>query len=162
MKNAGIFFALSLDFDTIFIYLFIPASNFLNHKPIPEELSGLEHKHIYSNGIVTAKFEVKLKTLNTMHETLTKTESTLVEKETISNLSFKKEVFFNQHPDLQKKLEDATKLGNTSKVKFYIDFYADSGLKTVQTTVWATGKKFICLKGGLWIPISKIVDIRFV
>lgn len=85
----------------------------------------------------------------------------LIEKETIANLSFKRIVQFDQNPRLQKKLEQATHLGNIGKVKFHIDFYSDSGLKSVQTTIWATGKKFICLKGGVWIPISRIVDIRF-
>jgi len=84
----------------------------------------------------------------------------LVEKEAIANLSFKNQVKFKQRPDLMERLEEATKLGNNAKVKFSIDFYSDSGFNTVQTTVWATGTKFICLKGGLWLPISKIVDIR--
>ena len=86
----------------------------------------------------------------------------VVEKEIISSLSFKNPMNLNQHPNLMKKLRDATKLGNLSKVKYHIEFYSDSGLKSVQTTIWATGNKFICLKGGLWIPISKIVDIRFI
>ena len=87
---------------------------------------------------------------------------TIVEKETIANLSFKKEIKFAQDPSLIKKLQDATKLGNLNKVKYHIEFYSDSGLKSVQTTIWATGNKYICLKGGLWIPIKKIVNIRFV
>lgn len=86
----------------------------------------------------------------------------MVEKESIPALSFKNVVQFDQHPQLRKKLDNATHLGNIGKVKFHIDFYSDTGLKSVQTTIWATGKKFICLKGGIWIPISRIVDIRFV
>lgn len=85
-----------------------------------------------------------------------------IEKETIPNLSFKNVIAFDQDPSIRHKLEQATHLGNIGKVKFHIDFYSDSGLKSVQTTIWATGNKFICLKGGVWIPISKIVDIRFV
>lgn len=87
---------------------------------------------------------------------------TLVEKEIISTLSFRNPVNFNQDPRLIQKLHDATKLGNLDKVKYKIDFYSDCGLKTVETTIWATGNKFICLKGGLWIPISRIVNIRFI
>ncbi|UKN01224.1 hypothetical protein K6119_15960 [Paracrocinitomix mangrovi] len=85
-----------------------------------------------------------------------------VEKESIPELSFKNTVPFDQDPKLRAKLEQATHLGNLGKVKFHIEFYSDSGLKAVQTTIWATGNKFICLKGGVWIPISRIVDIRFV
>ena len=93
-----------------------------------------------------------------MQEVLT---PVLIEKESIAGLSFKNTVRFDQNPGLRKKLEHATHLGNIGKVKFHIDFYSDTGLKSVQTTIWATGNKFICLKGGVWIPISRIVDIRF-
>ena len=86
----------------------------------------------------------------------------LVEKEAIANFSFKNNVHFKQNPLLLKKLRDATGLGNLSKVKFNIDFHSDTGPKSVQTTIWATGNKFICLKGGLWIPIDKIIDIRYI
>ena len=87
-------------------------------------------------------------------------EPLLVEKESIANFSFKNETNLNQSPELLKKLKDATGLGNLHKVKFCIDFHSDSGPKSVQTTIWATGNKFICLKGGLWIPIAKITNIR--
>lgn len=86
----------------------------------------------------------------------------MIEKESITNLSFKNLIEFEQHPRLLEKLKNATRLGNMNKFKCQIEFYADSGLKTVETTIWATGKRFICLKGGLWIPISKIVDIRMI
>lgn len=99
------------------------------------------------------------KSIMYMHETL---NPTLVEKEAIANFSFKKQIDFKQHPELLKKLHHATGLGNLNKVKFHIDFYSDTGPKSVQTTIWATGNKFICLKGGLWIPISKIIDIRYI
>lgn len=94
-----------------------------------------------------------------MQETL---NPTLVEKEAIANFSFKNNVSVKQHPNLLKKLHDATGLGNLNKVKVQIDFHSDSGPKSVQTTIWATGNQFICLKGGLWIPISKIIDIRYI
>ena len=97
--------------------------------------------------------------ISDMQETI---NPTLVEKEAIANFLFKNNVSFKQHPELLKKLRDATGLGNLSKVKFHIDFYSDSGPKSVQTTIWATGNKFICLKGGLWIPIAKIIDIRYI
>ena len=94
-----------------------------------------------------------------MNEVIT---PTYVEKEMIANLSFRNSIDFEQDPKLIQKLQDATKLGNLNRVKYSIDFYSDSGLKTVQTTIWATGNKYICLKGGVWIPISRIVRLRFV
>ncbi len=94
-----------------------------------------------------------------MQETI---NPTLVEKEAIAKFSFKNVNTVKQSPKLLEKLRTATGLGNLSKVKYNIDFYSDSGPKTVQTTIWATGREFICLKGGLWIPISKIIDIRYI
>ena len=87
---------------------------------------------------------------------------TLIEKETISNLSFKNSIEFEQNPKIKEKLDQAMRLGNTNKCKCLIEFHSDSGPKAVETTVWAAGDNFICLKGGVWIPISKISDIRFV
>jgi ribosomal protein L37AE/L43A len=52
-------------------------------------------------------------------------------------------------------------LGNTHRGKVEIIFCDDDGLKKVHTTIWAKGEQFITLKGGAWIPISKIVDIIF-
>ena len=54
-----------------------------------------------------------------MQETLTPIQ---VEKENIVNLSFKNVTQFDQNPHLQKKLEQATRLGNMNKVKYHIDF----------------------------------------
>lgn len=85
-----------------------------------------------------------------------------IEKESIAHLSFKKHIDFEQEPGLVRKLQKATQLGNSYKTKCLIDFHADSGLKSVQTTIWATGKRFICLKGGVWIPIDKIVNVKVV
>ena len=86
--------------------------------------------------------------------------TTLVDKELIGNLSFKTHMPFDQDPNLMNKLVSATAAGNLDKTKFQIDFYSDEGPMSVRTTIWATGNKFICLKGGLWIPISKIINIR--
>lgn len=84
----------------------------------------------------------------------------LIEKELISQLSFKNPTTFKQHPDIMKQIENATMLGNSFHGKVSIIFYDDEGLKSVQTTIWAHGTKFINLKGGLWIPINRIVEIK--
>lgn len=83
-----------------------------------------------------------------------------VEKETIPSLGFQEDVKFKQHPDLKHQIEQATLLGNGYKTKVSIYFHDDEGLKRVQTTIWAAGSKYICLKGGVWIPISRIVEIK--
>jgi hypothetical protein len=42
-----------------------------------------------------------------------------------------------------------------------IYFHDDEGPKRVETTIWATGSKYICLKGGVWIPIDHIVEVKY-
>ena len=85
---------------------------------------------------------------------------TLIEKESIPYLKFKNSVEIEQSPELMNKLMEATKLGNIHHGKIRINFLDDDGLKSVETTIWATGAKYICLKGGIWLPISRIVDIQ--
>ncbi len=43
-----------------------------------------------------------------------------------------------------------------------IEFEDDEGLKAVETTIWATGQKYICLKGGVWLPISRIREVKII
>jgi hypothetical protein len=86
----------------------------------------------------------------------------LIQKEQIPELSFKKALEIEQIPDLMAKLVEATKLGNIHHGKVAIIFMDDEGLKRVETTIWASGGKYICLKGGIWLPISRILDVRFI
>ena len=88
-------------------------------------------------------------------------EITEIQKESVPNCSFRLRSQFKPESNLAKKLHDAMILGNTHHGKVDIVFCDDEGLKKVKTTIWAKGEKFITLKGGVWIPISKIVDIIF-
>jgi hypothetical protein len=92
-----------------------------------------------------------------MKETIS---ATLIEKEQIPQLKFKNTVDIEQSPELMTKLMEATRLGNIHHGKIRIEFMDDDGLKSVETTIWATGAKYICLKGGIWLPISRIVNIK--
>ncbi|MDX1348691.1 MAG: hypothetical protein R3279_00515 [Putridiphycobacter sp.] len=92
-----------------------------------------------------------------MKETIS---ATLIEKEQIPQLKFKNAVDIEQSPELMTKLMEATRLGNIHHGKIRIEFMDDDGLKSVETTIWATGAKYICLKGGIWLPISRIVNIK--
>jgi hypothetical protein len=87
-------------------------------------------------------------------------EYKLINKEEINGLSFHKEIGTAQPNDLINALENATRLGNGYHSKMRIFFMCDQGPKKVTTTVWATGTKNICLKGGIWIPISHITRIE--
>jgi hypothetical protein len=88
-------------------------------------------------------------------------EPEVIEKEIVKDLSFKQPVSIKQDPELQRHLDEATRLGNGYHTKVGIIFQDDRGLKRVNTTIWATGAKFICLKGGMWIPIDHIVELKF-
>lgn len=83
----------------------------------------------------------------------------LIEKEIIPTLHFSKEVKIKQEKKLLDTLQEATKLGNLHHGKVAIIFEDDEGIKRVETTIWATGLAYICLKGGIWLPISRIHDV---
>lgn len=84
-----------------------------------------------------------------------------IEKEVVPSLHFRKEMPVKQHPELHQQIDKAALLGNGYRTKVSIYFYDDEGLKRVETTIWAAGSKYICLKGGVWIPISRISEIKF-
>lgn len=84
-----------------------------------------------------------------------------IPKEQVPNCTYEKLSTIAQEANLRQKLHKAMILGNTHRGKVSIVFCDDEGLKKVNTTIWAKGEQFITLKGGVWIPISKIVDIIF-
>jgi len=86
-------------------------------------------------------------------------EIELIQKETIVDCKFLKDIQLNQQENLLQQIKDATILGNSHRTKVTIIFQDDVGIKRVDTTIWASGAKFICLKGGLWIPINRIIEI---
>ncbi len=90
---------------------------------------------------------------------ITQTPET-IEKEMIASLTFHDHTPIKQSPDLMRSIEQAVTLGNAHHSKVTIIFQDDTGLKRVDTTLWANGAKFICLKGGIWIPISRILEIK--
>ena len=87
-------------------------------------------------------------------------EATLIEKEIIPSLKFNDKSTVDQHPDLLNQIERATILGNSHRTKVSIYFKDDESVKRVETTIWAAGTKFICLKGGVWIPISRLLEVK--
>ena len=84
----------------------------------------------------------------------------VIEKELINTLNFNQKASIKQHPDLKDQIKNATRLGNAYRGKVSIFFHDDLGLKRVDTTIWAHGEKYICLKGGIWLPIERIVEIK--
>ncbi|MFA5573763.1 MAG: hypothetical protein WC994_01780 [Brumimicrobium sp.] len=84
---------------------------------------------------------------------------TLIEKESIPDLTFKNKISVEQSPQLFQNLANAASLGNIHHRKVTIIFEDDESVKQVNTTIWCTGQDYICLKGGVWIPISRIHDV---
>ena len=84
----------------------------------------------------------------------------LIEKELIYNLSFiEDKTTVTQHPNLKQQIVNATMLGNNEHKKVSIIFQDDESVKQVDTIIGASGEKFICLLGGSWIPIHRILEI---
>lgn len=93
-----------------------------------------------------------------MQDTLN-TKPVPIEKELISELKFTNKTRVAQQEGLIEKLNEAMRLGNIHHGKVGIIFEDDQGLKRVDTTIWSTGAKYICLKGGVWLPIDRIYQV---
>ena len=88
---------------------------------------------------------------------------TEVQKEEIANFHFPAEEVLTTKEAIAErkiKLERATSLGNTEKFKCRIVFEDDKGVKSVETTVWASGLENIVLKQGVFIPVHRIHEIK--
>lgn len=89
---------------------------------------------------------------------------TTVQKEQLNTLRFfKSEVILEKiQQGLRKfELDRALVLGNIDHNKVTVIFKTEDGsLLQVNTTIWAVTDDYICLKGGVNIPIKAIVDIE--
>lgn len=86
-----------------------------------------------------------------------------VEKEQISSLRFPRAEVL-ETDELRKKrlsnVEMGMRLGNNHRGKVKIVFEDEDGIKAVETTIWVGTEKNITLKGGAFIPLHRIHDIR--
>ncbi|MBL4658182.1 MAG: hypothetical protein JKX73_09295 [Flavobacteriales bacterium] len=88
----------------------------------------------------------------------------LIQKEDVSILSFPKdEVLFNRENVTARNidLKYAMKLGNLDRYKVKITFQDDEDIKRVETTVWAVTERMVVLKKGVFIPIHRVHEIKF-
>jgi len=88
----------------------------------------------------------------------------LVEKESISSLSFPPSEILISIDDILKRRTDLNRaaiLGNGSKSKVRIFFEDESGAKIVETTIWAVTEKMAVLKSSTLIPINRITEVNF-
>ncbi|MEO8591327.1 MAG: hypothetical protein ABI432_18250 [Flavobacteriales bacterium] len=89
--------------------------------------------------------------------------TTVIPKERIPTLRFPKQpvaLSDEQHKEIFRKLQEATRLGNAEHGKCRIVFQDDEGLKAVETTIWTFDPENIVLKYGTTLPISRVVSVE--
>lgn len=87
----------------------------------------------------------------------------IIEKEKVSSLIFPKEEVLTDKAEIIERtqvLNKAPILGNTEQRKIKIIFKDNKDLLQVETTVWATTEGNIILKGGVNIPINRILKVN--
>jgi len=89
------------------------------------------------------------------------TQILTITKEQISSLKFTDTIQVKRHPDLNHQLYKAPRLKNTHKRKVNIIFQNDEGITIADTTLWAYGSKYVCIKGDVWIPKNRLIEIEF-
>lgn len=88
----------------------------------------------------------------------------VIEKEAIPSFQFDyQEVLSSDEARHQREAQvtRAMILGNTYRQKVKITFATVNGLKTVETTVWASTRTHLILKDGIHIPICVVKHIDF-
>ncbi len=86
----------------------------------------------------------------------------IIEKEQIKFLTFSKtEVLGKKNDQLNRflDLKRALALGNLERGKVKITFVDDTGLKMVETTIWALTDKSVILKKATIIPLQRILGV---
>lgn len=81
--------------------------------------------------------------------------------EGLNSSSFLKRIRVNQQTDVCQKIDKVAELKEFKSKNLTIIFHDDEGLKSINTSIWAAGMKFVCLSGGIWLPIDRIVSINF-
>jgi predicted DNA-binding helix-hairpin-helix protein len=85
-----------------------------------------------------------------------------IEKEQIKFLTFSKsEVLRKKNDQLNRflDLKRALALGNLERGKVKITFVDDTGLKMVETTIWALTDESVVLKKSTIIPLQRILKV---
>ena len=86
----------------------------------------------------------------------------VVKKEQIQFLKFPKDDVLRKENEKNNRFLDlkrAMYLGNLEREKVKITFKDDSGIKRVETTIWAVTDKSVILKRSTVIPLTRIVSV---
>ena len=87
----------------------------------------------------------------------------VIAKEQVSDLHFPTTEVLDSADRIARRrmrLISGMKLGNNHHRKVKIVFEDRVGLKMVETTIWASTEKNVTLKGGVYIPISRIHEVN--
>ena len=90
-------------------------------------------------------------------------QPTTIPKERSPSLRFPRQpvpLSADQHEEIMRRMDQATRLGNSEHGKCRIHFQDDEGTKAVETTIWAFDSENIVLKYGMSIPISRVLGIE--
>ena len=91
-------------------------------------------------------------------------QPTTIPKERIPSLRFPRQpvpLSADQHEEIMRRMDQATRLGNSEHGKCRMVFLDDEGLKAVETTIWAYDPVNIVLKYGMTIPVARVVSIEY-
>ena len=86
----------------------------------------------------------------------------VIDKDEVKNLIFPLDDVLSAQDDLRRRkmsLDRAMALGNLHHNKVKIIFRDASGLKMVETTIWAATDEQAVLKSGMSIPVRRIVEV---
>lgn len=84
-----------------------------------------------------------------------------IQKEAIPRLTFQAGRT-QQAEGLAADLAQAATLGNLYHNKVKIFFQSLQGQYVVETTIWATTSAYICLKGGITLPVQAITALQLI
>lgn len=88
----------------------------------------------------------------------------IVEKEDLKAVSYPSEEVLSDEKQRRERLnslEMAVMYGNTAYYKVKILFKDNEGTKAVNTTIWSVRDGNVTLKGGVKIPIHRILSVTF-
>lgn len=86
-----------------------------------------------------------------------------IQKENIPYLKFPDEDVLVEEDKISERyrlLQYAMRFGNSIKHKVAILFKDINDFKTVETTIWYADNQFVILKGGIVLPVKRIINVK--
>jgi len=93
-----------------------------------------------------------------------KTKCSDIERNALNNLEFLSDdilLYVDERNSRQKKLQEATFLGNLEEKKVMIEFVSNKGCHVIHTTLWAFTSDWVVFKESQRIPTRSIRKVYF-